>query len=518
MAWRATAGVLNVAVDVATAFGCPVPSQTVESIVDACEAMVIHKRKCRQLVSRCQRLLQTLQDRQSELEGNEQLRTEVDELTNTLYSIHGKVKSWPQYNRLQLILKRHDIEASLDNWNDELDIAMQNLQLSAHIITQNQQREAQEQNQNSTSEMLQLLSACLSNQQDMQQLLLMQQSGENVAAQVMEAGQMTLAQLRERTSARRTSLSSSLSETPSSTVRQVEGLQHGLVNLHNMTGIPPYIKRLDGEVERDDSMAIAGGTYSDIWQGTWMREHRVALKSIRSVKAGDIKAQNRFKSQIELWAQLRNENILQFYGIVTDLGPHIYIVTPLQENGNVLDHVKRNPSVSKQDLLVSAARGVAYLHSRREPIVHGNLKCTNILVNASGQACISDFGMAKVVASVTGEPASTTLTAGPGARWLAPELINCEVKWPTTECDVYSFAMTVLELLTEKKPFCEQKRDYAVIKDVIVGAKRPERPQNHEQVTDGMWALLQKCWVRDPEQRPRMAEVLGALEGGYVEG
>ncbi|KAL1745442.1 kinase-like domain-containing protein [Schizophyllum fasciatum] len=413
---------------------------------------------------------------------------------------------------LVLEVKRRDIEASLDNWAFDLDSAMHNLQLkltgrSAHIIASAQQREGQESNQHAANEMLQLLNACLSNQQDMQQLLLLQKSGEDVAAQVMEAGQVTLAQLRERTSARRDSLESSMST--SSTARQVEGLQHGLVELHNRTGIPPYIKRLDGEVKRDDTVAIAGGSNSDIWRGTWMREHKrrqVALKSIRNVKANDDRAQNRFKTQIELWSQLRHINILPFYGIVTDLGPHIYIVTPFQENGNVLDYVKKYPEASKQMLLLGAARGVAYLHSREEAV-------TNILVNSAGHACIADFGMAKVMASVTGQPASTTLTAGPGARWLAPELIHGDdVRSPTPECDVYSFAMMALELMTEKKPFCEQKRDYAVILDVVNAHKRPERPLNHTLISDALWGLLQRCWAHEPDARPAMIEILALLE------
>ncbi|KAL1691396.1 kinase-like domain-containing protein [Schizophyllum commune] len=511
MAWRAAGGVLTVAGDVASAFGCPVPAQTIQNIVEACEAT---GRKCKQLANRCRKLLSTIEERQPELQRNEKLREEVDALTNILYSIHDKIKSWPQYNRLTLILKRRDIEKYLDDWNDQLDLAIQDLHVGvlysfASIIAQHHQQESHEIHQRDTNEMLQLLSTFLSNQQDMQQLLRMQQSGENVAAQVMEVGQLTLAEIREHPT-RRASLESTTTITPltPSTNHQIQDVQHGLVNLHNLTGIPPYIKILDGEVRKDDEQAIGGGSSTDIWRGTWMGERAIALKSLRNVKADDAKAQKRFRTQIELWSQLQHENILPFYGIVTNMVPWIHIVTPLQENRDVLHYVKNNPSASKQDLLIGAARGVAYLHSREVPIVHGNLKCTNILVDDMGHARIADFGMAKIVASVTGENASYTLSKGLNGRWIAPELIRGQEAREAS--DVWSFGMVVLELMTEKQPYAEQKNGFAVIVDISTG-KHPRRP---EVITDGMWAILQRCWAFEPQDRPAMGEVAGWLEVG----
>jgi hypothetical protein len=91
--------------------------------------------------------------------------------------------------------------------------------------------------------------------------------------------------------------------------------QRGLINLHRTTGIPPTIKRLDGEVTKLHDQAIAGGTYSDIWLGMWLGEEKVnlyrdamlvddqhviqvALKALRNIKASDPKAQTvRFSNQ-----------------------------------------------------------------------------------------------------------------------------------------------------------------------------------------------------------------------------
>lgn len=45
--------------------------------------------------------------------------------------------------------------------------------------------------------------------------------------------------------------------------------------MHHLTGIPPSIKILNGEVVKKGDLAIAGGTYSDIWEGIWLGGEKV---------------------------------------------------------------------------------------------------------------------------------------------------------------------------------------------------------------------------------------------------
>ena len=53
--------------------------------------------------------------------------------------------------------------------------------------------------------------------------------------------------------------------------------QRGLLLLHENTGIPPSVKILNGEVVRIGDLAVAGGTYSDIWHGEWLGKKKVRL-------------------------------------------------------------------------------------------------------------------------------------------------------------------------------------------------------------------------------------------------
>lgn len=57
--------------------------------------------------------------------------------------------------------------------------------------------------------------------------------------------------------------------------QQRKVVQRGLIQLHELTGIPPSIKLMNGEVRRIGDLAVAGGTYSDIWQGLWLGQKKV---------------------------------------------------------------------------------------------------------------------------------------------------------------------------------------------------------------------------------------------------
>ena len=60
------------------------------------------------------------------------------------------------------------------------------------------------------------------------------------------------------------------------------------------------------------------------------------------------------------------------------------------------------------------------------------------------------------------------------------------------------------QVLTGEVPF-GNRSDWVVASDVLVG-KRPSRPA-HRSCTDGLWALIQRCWDQDPGSRPEILEV-----------
>jgi len=153
-------------------------------------------------------------------------------------------------------------------------------------------------------------------------------------------------------------------------------------------------------------------------------------------------------------------------------------------------------------LVAQAAMALSYLHGLPRPIIHGDIKATNILINDNLEASLSDFGLSRIL-EVSG---FTTTTASGTIRWLAYELLVAEerpIPRVTKATDVWAFAMTVIEILTARIPFLHLKSDASVVLFVTSGG----RPLRHHspQINDQIWAMLERCWNIDPTQRPSMA-------------
>ncbi|KAF7440855.1 hypothetical protein PC9H_001203 [Pleurotus ostreatus] len=480
-------------------------------IVACCADIQVKKQQARQLANQCAGLLTTLEDHSSKLTGTE-LQQAVDELQPVLENILKRVKQWSRYNRVQCFIWNGDIEKGIDQCKSELSGALSIFNVNAQIIGNTLQRETIEINRAHTAdiqELREMIGSILTSRQDMSQVVEMQANGEHAAEIVMQAAQHELRDMREAA----TFHADARSELPipRNGERYLE-YQRSLMDLHRVTGLPPSVKTLSGEITKAGDLAVAGGAYSDVWKGKWLGEEEVALKALRNVRSSDRRARQRFEREINLWAELKHDHILPFYGIVTNLGNHIHMVSPWQVNGNALEYTIAHPDVDRLRLLKGAALGLEYLHNCN--IVHGNVKCANILVSASSEARICDFGMSKIIEEVTEQAASVTLTTSGSARWLAPELIEGNITSPTKATDSYAFAMTALELLTGKHPYANQKRNAAVIHEKVVKRLLPPRPRNDDAdkwISNDIWALMLACW-QSAEDRPSLADIRSHLE------
>ena len=102
---------------------------------------------------------------------------------------------------------------------------------------------------------------------------------------------------------------------------------------------------------------------------------------------------------------------------------------------------------------------------------------------------------------------SRTVSSADIVRYAAPELIENSNVLATTHSDTYSFAMLILECITEEVPFSNISRDAAVIHARISKKQCPPRPDGQDgkhRVSDELWDLMKRCWSVKPEQRPTM--------------
>ncbi|KAL0063163.1 plasma membrane calcium [Marasmius tenuissimus] len=184
------------------------------------------------------------------------------------------------------------------------------------------------------------------------------------------------------------------------------------------------------------------------------------------------------------------------------------------EHGDIITFLKENPGHDRIRALYDIVSGLQYLHSLSPPVVHGDIKGANILVDGHHQCLLADFGLADILADTTMMPTTSSGGIKGSTRWMAPEMFSfasgVDVKGDTkgnstkdskkTPRDIYAFACTVLEIMTGKPPF-HHLIDAAVIFQVSVHHIRPERP-SEGWCPDHIWDLVELCWGEDPLRRP----------------
>ena len=99
------------------------------------------------------------------------------------------------------------------------------------------------------------------------------------------------------------------------------------------------------------------------------------------------------------------------------------------------------------------SKGMNYLHSLPQPIIHRDLNSHNILLHEEGRAVVADFGESRFLANLWEE----NMTKQPGnLRWMAPEVFTQCTKY-SVKADVFSFALCFWELLAGELPFSHLK-------------------------------------------------------------
>ncbi|KAM0071272.1 putative protein kinase TKL-Pl-6 family [Helianthus debilis subsp. tardiflorus] len=265
--------------------------------------------------------------------------------------------------------------------------------------------------------------------------------------------------------------------------------------------------------ELEELRELGSGTYGTVYHGRW-RGSDVAIKRIKKScfsgrSSEEERLTNDFWREARILSNLHHPNVVAFYGVVPDAaGGTLATVTEFMANGslrNVL--IKKDRSLDRRRKLLiamDAAFGMEYLHSKN--IVHFDLKCDNLLVNMRDPqrpVCkVGDFGLSRIKRN--------TLVSG-GVRgtlpWMAPELLNGSTTRVSEKVDVFSFGITLWEILTSEEPYANMHCG-AIIGGIVKDTLRPSIPDRCEPE----WKkLMEQCWSTDPTNRPSFTEITNRL-------
>lgn len=255
--------------------------------------------------------------------------------------------------------------------------------------------------------------------------------------------------------------------------------------------VPPH------EVEFDARSSIATGSYGSVHYGTW-NGTEVAVKC---AFLEDDKSHSMFMNETEIWFKLQHPHIVTLFRACHVGNP--FFVCDYASNGTLGDYLFRTKNEMIWSKLHETALGLHYLHTKHK-VVHGDMKCNNILISADGKVKLADFGLSFVFDE---ESISPTVHDEVGAmRWKAPEVLTGKTRGSFAS-DVYSFGMCIVEALSGRAPWGIMP-DVAVKHKVVMQKELPKQPAN---ANEKQWELVRKMCAWDPSERLDMGEVVALL-------
>ncbi|KAF7112313.1 hypothetical protein RHSIM_RhsimUnG0242200 [Rhododendron simsii] len=281
---------------------------------------------------------------------------------------------------------------------------------------------------------------------------------------------------------------------------------------------------------RPDSLLGEGG-FGYVYKG-WIDETTpTAAKpgsgmvvAVKKLKPEGFQGHKEWLTEVNYLGQLRHPNLVKLIGYCSE-GDSRLLVYEFMPRGSLENHLFRRgpqplPWATRVKVAIGAGKGLCFLHDAEEQVIYRDFKASNILLDADFNAKLSDFGLAK--AGPTGDRTHVSTQVMGTHGYAAPEYVATGRL--TAKSDVYSYGVVLLELLSGRravdrsksgveqnlvdwaKPYLGDKRRLFRIMDTQLEGQYPQK---------GAYAaatLALQCLRPEPRLRPRMKEVLAALE------
>ncbi|XP_078153173.1 putative LRR receptor-like serine/threonine-protein kinase At4g20450 [Carex rostrata] len=272
-------------------------------------------------------------------------------------------------------------------------------------------------------------------------------------------------------------------------------------------------------VTNDFREKIGIGGFGEVFKGRLENGTNVAVK-VRSESSSQ--GIQQFLNEVEKLSRVHHKNLVSLVGYCKD-GDHIALIYEYMEEGNLQDRLTgmAQPLSWKQRLRIAyeSAQGLEYLHKMcNPPLIHRDIKTSNILLTRNLKAQVSDFGL---VRAFSGTHVSTKIVGTPGYLdpyyALTSQLIE--------RSDVYSFGVVLLEIVTGKMPICQGPQGSEHLTQFV---QQRLSKGNIESILDpymggqyninSIWKVSElalRC-TDVPDKRPDMTQIVAELKESLI--
>ncbi|XP_031110652.1 receptor-like protein kinase HSL1 [Ipomoea triloba] len=280
-----------------------------------------------------------------------------------------------------------------------------------------------------------------------------------------------------------------------------------------------------------DENLIGNGGSGKVYRVTTTQGQSVAVKSIRHEPRQGHRLQKQFLAEVQILGGIRHCNIVKLLCCITGNNTKLLVyeymdkqclyrllhgkkkgLTVVETSAQVL-HWERRLNIA-----IGAAQGLKYMHHDcSPPILHRDIKSSNILLDSEFNAKIADFGLAKIPASEANPETASAIVGTFG--YIAPEY--CSTLKVNVKSDIYSFGVVLLELATGREAVTpnedinlaqwayKHQREGNSVADVL--DEEIKDPHYLEAATI-LFKLGLACTLSSPSSRPSMKYVLQILQ------